>query len=294
MRKILVAGLSLGCVLAPCAAAAQVDDAARFEQGQQLYEAHCARCHGASGEGRPPTFPALSGNERLEDAARIVGVLREGSGGMPPFPTLTAAETSSLATYVRNAWTNDFGGVTIEEADAASAAFADAGPAASVWDGVFSEAQAARGRLAYSGACGFCHGRRLNGAPDDPDMRSTPPLARARFLREWEGTIPRHPVRVHAADDARGQSDIPHRRGVRRRHRLHALGQPDTGRRRRPLTRLAKSRADRDTAAAVGIRRDAPTAFTIRPGGGEPDSPVGRGERSRSTHRGSPPHAATL
>lgn len=187
MRKILVAGLSLGCVLAPCAAAAQVDDAARFEQGQQLYEARCARCHGAAGDGNPPTFPALSGNERLEDAARIVGVLREGSGGMPPFPTLTAAETSSLATYVRNAWTNDFGGVTIEEVDAASAAFADAGPAASVWDGVFSEAQAARGRLAYSGACGFCHGRRLNGAPDDPDMRSTPPLARARFLREWEG-----------------------------------------------------------------------------------------------------------
>jgi len=53
--------------------------------------------------------------------------------------------------------------------------------------GVFTEDQAARGRGVYSGACGFCHGRRLNGAPDDPDMRSTPPLARARFLREWEG-----------------------------------------------------------------------------------------------------------
>ncbi len=41
--------------------------------------------------------------------------------------------------------------------------------------------------MAYSGACGSCHGRRLNGAPDDPDMRSTPPLARARFMRIWEG-----------------------------------------------------------------------------------------------------------
>ena len=39
----------------------------------------------------------------------------------------------------------------------------------------------------YTGACGLCHGRRLNGAPDDPDMRSTPPLTRARFLRVWEG-----------------------------------------------------------------------------------------------------------
>jgi mono/diheme cytochrome c family protein len=57
----------------------------------------------------------------------------------------------------------------------------------SVWDGVFTEAQANRGQAAYEGACGTCHGHRLNGAPDDPDMRSTPPLARARFLRVWQG-----------------------------------------------------------------------------------------------------------
>ena len=190
MREFVVGVLILGCVLIPCAmaaSAAQGDDAARFEQGQQLYEARCARCHGDSGDGNPPTFPALSGNDRLGDAARIVGVLREGSGNMPPFPTLTATETSSLASYVRNAWTNNFGSVTIDEVAALADAFADAGPVASVWDGVFTEAQAARGRLAYSGGCGFCHGRRLNGAPDDPDMRSTPPLARARFLREWDG-----------------------------------------------------------------------------------------------------------
>ena len=111
MRKILVAGLSLGCVLAPCAAAAQVDDAARFEQGQQLYEAHCARCHGASGDGQPAD---LSRAERQrtarEDAARIVGVHPRGLGEHAAVPRpSTAAETSSLATYVRNAWTNDFG-----------------------------------------------------------------------------------------------------------------------------------------------------------------------------------------
>ncbi len=188
MRRILVAGPGLGGVILSCVvAAAQVDDTARFEQGRQLYEARCARCHGAAGEGNPPTFPALSGNDRLADASRIVGVLRAGSGSMPPFPALTAAETSSLASYVRNAWTNDFGSVTAEEVAAVAGASADAGPAASVWDGVFTEAQATRGRLAYSGGCGFCHGRRLNGAPDDPDMRSTPPLARARFVREWAG-----------------------------------------------------------------------------------------------------------
>ena len=61
MRKIVVAGLSLGYLIVPCAVAAQVDDTARFEQGQQLYEARCARCHGTSGDGNPPTFPALAG-----------------------------------------------------------------------------------------------------------------------------------------------------------------------------------------------------------------------------------------
>ena len=187
MQPLAVAVLTLGCLIVPSAAAAQVDDAARFEQGEQLYAEHCARCHDASGAGNPPAFPALSGNERLADAPRIVRILNQGNGNMPPFPALTAAETAALASYVRNAWTNAFGSVTAGEAAAALEEVADAGQAASVWDGVFTEAQAARGRDAYSGACSFCHGRRLNGAPDDPDMRSTPPLVRARFLREWDG-----------------------------------------------------------------------------------------------------------
>lgn len=62
-----------------------------------------------------------------------------------------------------------------------------AGQLESVWDGVFTEAQATRGQFAYEGSCGFCHGSRLDGAADDPDMRSAPPLARAKFLRDWEG-----------------------------------------------------------------------------------------------------------
>ena len=63
----------------------------------------------------------------------------------------------------------------------------ETGPTVSIWDGVFTEAQARRGQAVYSGPCGSCHGHTLNGAPDDPDMLPTPPLARAKFLRDWDG-----------------------------------------------------------------------------------------------------------
>ena len=62
-----------------------------------------------------------------------------------------------------------------------------AGQDVSINDGVYTEEQANRGKAAYATPCGWCHGRRLNGAPDDPDMQSTPPLARAKFIRNWQG-----------------------------------------------------------------------------------------------------------
>jgi mono/diheme cytochrome c family protein len=129
----------------------------------------------------------LSGDNQLGDLVRIVRHIRQGEGRMPAFPDLTAGEISSLANYVRSAWANDFPSVTAEEVAAVLEGLEDIGQMVSVWEGIFTEAQAKRGQAVYSGACGMCHGRRLNGAPDDPDMRSTPPLARAKFLRDWEG-----------------------------------------------------------------------------------------------------------
>ena len=183
--KLLVSVLCLAFVIAPPAGAQQGS-----EEGQQLYEQNCALCHQDSGAGDAATFPALRGNDQLGNLERIVRTIHMGRRRMPPFPALTAEEISSLANYVRNAWTNDFGRVSTEEVAAVLEVLGEpevSGPMAAVWDGVFTEAQATRGQEAYTGACAICHGRRLNGAPEDPDMRSTPPLARARFLRIWEG-----------------------------------------------------------------------------------------------------------
>jgi cytochrome c5 len=57
----------------------------------------------------------------------------------------------------------------------------------SIREGIFSEAQALRGREIYADPCGKCHGYKLDGAPDDPDMFPTRPVAGPKFLRDWSG-----------------------------------------------------------------------------------------------------------
>ena len=57
----------------------------------------------------------------------------------------------------------------------------------SIWDGVFTVEQARRGQTAYTGPCDRCHGYKLDGASDDPDMLPAPPAAGPKFLRNWEG-----------------------------------------------------------------------------------------------------------
>jgi mono/diheme cytochrome c family protein len=56
----------------------------------------------------------------------------------------------------------------------------------SVWSGVYTSAQDERGKQIHSANCNQCHGVRLNGA-GQPDMPSSPAIARAGFLRKWSG-----------------------------------------------------------------------------------------------------------
>ena len=64
-----------------------------------------------------------------------------------------------------------------------------AGPAeaqVSIWSGVYTKAQNERGEQLYQGACAQCHGLKLNGA-GQPDLPPSPAIARAAFLRKWDG-----------------------------------------------------------------------------------------------------------
>src|SRR3982751_4866669 len=50
-----------------------------------------------------------------------------------------------------------------------------------IWDGVYAEAQAARGETVYAERCARCHGDTLAG------MESAPALTGTSFYSNWEG-----------------------------------------------------------------------------------------------------------
>jgi mono/diheme cytochrome c family protein len=52
---------------------------------------------------------------------------------------------------------------------------------ASVWDGIYTDAQASRGQAGYGKNCASCHGEKLEG------QGQAPPLAGADFLSNWNG-----------------------------------------------------------------------------------------------------------
>jgi mono/diheme cytochrome c family protein len=105
----------------------------------------------------------------------------------PPISTLTA-HVACLACVATIATIATIAAMQADAGESAAARSQREPPAQtiSIWDGVFTQAQAQRGKIAYTGPCGRCHGYKLDGAPDDPDMLPAPPVAGPKFLRKWD------------------------------------------------------------------------------------------------------------
>lgn len=95
-------------------------DAALYEElmsiGAPTYAAQCAVCHAPDGAGK--IGPSLQENDLLGNTEFLVGRILNGftDHGMPPFrDQLTDKEIAAVATFVRNSWGNEFGGVFAEE-----------------------------------------------------------------------------------------------------------------------------------------------------------------------------------
>jgi mono/diheme cytochrome c family protein len=88
--------------------------------GQQVYEQHCAACHGDRGQGVSGMYPALAGNRAVTLASHVnlVQQIRQGGFspttagnprpfGMPPYgQVLSNDEIAAVATFVRQSWGN--------------------------------------------------------------------------------------------------------------------------------------------------------------------------------------------
>ncbi|MBB3330567.1 cytochrome c oxidase subunit 2 [Halomonas campaniensis] len=93
-----------------------------MERGEGVYGSICASCHQAEGQGSPPAFPALAGNQRLiDDLEWHLDTVINGVSGtaMPAFrSTLNPVEIAAVVTWTRNAWGNDTG-EAVQPADVA-------------------------------------------------------------------------------------------------------------------------------------------------------------------------------
>jgi mono/diheme cytochrome c family protein len=96
------------------------EDSLLVQLGKTIYDAKCASCHGAKGEGKPPEFPPLSGNPSIEMAYAVNPIRMVLNGGyppatdgnprpygMPPFAqALSDDEVAAVVTYIRVSWGN--------------------------------------------------------------------------------------------------------------------------------------------------------------------------------------------
>ncbi len=168
-------------------------DQALLKSGDQLYTSDCASCHKPSGQGMPPTFPALAGNSFLSDASAVVKRIYDGAGSMPSHHSYSAKQLAEVATYVRNTWGNSYGGVSVEDASKAVPQASNGGATTSGASGGGSSAPSSSG-TSSSGASSS--GASSSGRPPRrrARRRRRPPRRSRRAVRaQRREALPRHP-----------------------------------------------------------------------------------------------------
>ena len=100
----------------------------------------------------------------------------------PPLPddgrTVTTARFSEPGTYIIRGMADD--GYLYSAADVTVTVTAPPqGARVTVWDGIYTAEQAARGRAVYDSRCASCHGADLSGSSE------ARPLAGERFMQDW-------------------------------------------------------------------------------------------------------------
>jgi len=95
---------------------AEVKNSSKWSQadliatGKTVYDAQCAACHQTTGQGMPPTFPALNGsavvNGAMDEQIKTVVFGKEGTAMAAFGGILSESDIAAAITYTRNAWDN--------------------------------------------------------------------------------------------------------------------------------------------------------------------------------------------
>ena len=100
------------------------------DTGQAAYETHCARCHGAEGEGFKDLYPPLAGVDYLQThREQLPCIIRHGLEGrmviqgkeydlpMIGNPALSPLEIANIINYVNSNWGNDGAFMHVDEVE---------------------------------------------------------------------------------------------------------------------------------------------------------------------------------
>ena len=107
------------------------EDSLLARLGKTIYDAQCASCHGAKGQGKSPEFPPLAGNPSIEMAYAVNPIRMVLNGGyppatagnprpygMPPFAQrLSDDEVAAVVTYIRTSWGNRGAAISARDAN---------------------------------------------------------------------------------------------------------------------------------------------------------------------------------
>ena len=133
------------------AASVQKESTAQATPGAQVYEQHCAICHGEKREGILPAFPPLLSISRQLDAHEEETIIRQGKGRMPGFPKLQSTELTSLLHFLNSSETLAANGTSGLDAHLTSSLLVT-------------------GSSLFQQNCAFCHGRDAAGGETGPDL----------------------------------------------------------------------------------------------------------------------------
>lgn len=87
-----------------------------YNQGEQLYAAHCSNCHQKNGAGLGRVYPPLNVSDFVDDRfEEVICLMKYGRSGeitvngtmfnqSMPAPNLTDLEIAEIATYIYNTW----------------------------------------------------------------------------------------------------------------------------------------------------------------------------------------------